>query len=197
MLSQSDETGKIALDADGELVGSSIDPQKLESYVGKEVAKRALDLLEKESPDMGGNKSVELTGDDLKVGGQWASNLYDRMIPQFMKKYGKKWGAKVEDAEISTTDTEYRDQYGNLIKLHNIPRQNFKSIDITPAMTGDVMGGQVKFAPATPGPRTPTQITPASQPVNLVMDKIYRLPEKEKEERKDRAMELLKKFAEQ
>jgi hypothetical protein len=29
------------------------------------------------------------------------------------------------------------------------------------------------------------------------MDKIYRLPEKEKEERRDRAMELLRKFAEQ
>jgi len=33
--------------------------------------------------------------------------------------------------------------------------------------------------------------------VKLVMDKIYRLPEKDKEERKDRAMELLQKFIEQ
>jgi len=53
------------------------------------------------------------------------------------------------------------------------------------------------FMPATPGTRTPTPATPTGQPVKLVMDKIYRLPEREKEERKDRAMELLKKFAEQ
>ena len=39
------------------------------------------------------------------------------------------------------------------------------------------------FMPATPGPRTPARATPTSEPVNLVMDKIYRLPEKEKEER--------------
>ena len=51
-----------------------------------------------------------------------------------------------------------------------------------------------QFMPPTPGPRT-TQITPTSQPVNLVVDKIYRLPEKEKEERKDRAMEILKQFS--
>ena len=218
VVSKSDETGKIALDADGELVGSSIDPQKLESYVGKEVAKRALDLLENESPDMGGNKSVELTGDDLKVGGQWASNLYDRMIPQFMKKYGKKWGAKVEDAAIDlggykvnkdNNALPYRLEETDspaIISRHataedawraaqELSSSSFKAIDITPAMTGDVMGGQVKFAPATPGPRTTTQITPTSQPVNLVMDKIYRLPEKEKEERKDRAMEILKQFS--
>ena len=45
--------------------------------------------------------------------------------------------------------------------------------------------------PATPGPRTPTQITPTSEPVNLVMDKIYRLPVEEKQERKDRAQKIL------
>ena len=51
------------------------------------------------------------------------------------------------------------------------------------------------FMPSTPGTRTPTQSTPTSQPVNLVMDKIYRLPDEEKEERKDRAMEILKQFS--
>ena len=60
---------------------------------------------------------------------------------------------------------------------------------------GDEPESGKRFMPPTPGPRTTTQITPTSQPVNLVMDKIYRLPEKEKEERKDRAMEILKKFS--
>jgi hypothetical protein len=53
------------------------------------------------------------------------------------------------------------------------------------------------FMPAIPDTPTPSPATPTSQPVNLVMDKIYRLPEKDKEERKDRAMEILKKFIEQ
>jgi len=62
--------------------------------------------------------------------------------------------------------------------------------------------GQIRAMPggglrATSQSLPPPLLTPASQPVKLVMDKIYRLPEKEKEERRDRAMELLRKFAEQ
>jgi hypothetical protein len=174
VVSKSEETGKIAFDADGELVDSSIDPKKLESYVGKEVAKRALDMLENESPDMGGNKSVELTGDDLQVGGQWAYNLYDRMIPQFMKKYGKKFGAKVEDAAIDlggykvnkdnnalpyrleetdspTIISRHATAEDAWIAAEELSSNSFKAIDITPAMRGDeagsVVGGQVKFMP--------------------------------------------------
>ena len=53
-----------------------------------------------------------------------------------------------------------------------------------------------RFMPAVPNSPTPTP-SPTGQPVKLVMDKIYRLPEKDKEERKDRAKEILKKFIEQ
>ena len=53
-----------------------------------------------------------------------------------------------------------------------------------------------RFMPAVPNSPTPTP-SPTGQPVKLVMDKIYRLPEKDKEERKDRAMEILQKFIEQ
>lgn len=42
----------------------------------------------------------ELEGADLKMGGEWAHNLYDKAIPHFLGKYGKKWGAKVEDGTV-------------------------------------------------------------------------------------------------
>jgi len=349
-----DNGGKV----DGVLSAKQFTGKQLDEVIGKEMAEKVMAF---ESPG-------KLTGVDLKVGGEWASNLYDRMIPQFMKKYGKKFGAKVEDFSVAIPDEPFQ------------PRgSSFKAIDITPAMRGDeagsVVGGQVKFMPgvsnanafgsakknhgltrnieeagyilpdgklldfsgrhwtdeyflkdgywelkpkygkdhmtgqrqvdhreveydgvpadeqwsgmvdfmkrgavrvdaksgmisvhgrtpltkqqeirvkeisdlkdgeiyldaeddagkrlsleydvsnskriigdlrrwargdepesgkrfmpATPGIRTPTQITPTSQPVKLVMDKIYRLPEREKEERKDRAMEILQKFIEQ
>jgi len=41
-----------------------------------------------------------ISGVDLKVGGEWAKNLYDRAIPNFLRKYTKRWNAKVEEAEI-------------------------------------------------------------------------------------------------
>jgi hypothetical protein len=41
------------------------------------------------------NNNRRLSGLQLQVGGEWANNLYDRMVPQFLDKYGKKWGARV------------------------------------------------------------------------------------------------------
>ena len=348
-----DKSGKSVLLEDG------VSPEKIANYIGKEPAEKLLNQpLDEMQPGAEDVTWRTLEGEDLKVGGEWASNLYDRMIPQFLKKYGKKFGAKVEDVVIDA----------------GIP-EPYKAIDITPQMRGEdgVMGGQVRFmpgvsnadafnsakknhgltrnieeagyvlpngelldfsgrhwsgeyslkddywklkpkydrdymvgqrdvdhrdieydgvptdeqwsgmvdfmkrgavrvdakagmisvhgrtpltkqqenrvreisdlkdgeiyldaeddtgkqlslvydvsnskriigdlrrwargdepesgvrfTPSTPGTRTPTQSTPTSQPVNLVMDKIYRLPDEEKEERKDRAMEILKQFS--
>ena len=46
----------------------------------------------------------KLSGLDLKVGGEWARNLYDKSIVNFMNRYGKKWGAKVEDIQLGSPD---------------------------------------------------------------------------------------------
>jgi len=96
---KNDESNTIALEADGNLVKSGVKESELESYVGKEVAKDIIEGLSEERPDMGGNRTVELYGDDLQINKAWAFNLYDKMIPQFLKKYGKKFGAKVEDVK--------------------------------------------------------------------------------------------------
>ena len=181
-----DETGNLTITADDSLIASDVEPNQLERYVGKEVAQRALQSIEDTSPDMSGNRTTVLTDSDLKVGGQWAFNLYDRMIPQFLKKYGKKFGAKVEDVEISTTDAEYRDQFANL--------KNFKAIDITPQMRGEegVLGGQVRFMPAERNDRKnrvstrlPTAVAATEDPLasTLLIDSaaVFNLPpEKQK-----------------
>ena len=74
----------------------------LESFVGKEVAKRIEAGEGKKDRGLG---LMSLSGVDLKVGGEWATTLYDKVIPNYLKKYGKKWGAKVEEAEIRTDVT--------------------------------------------------------------------------------------------
>ena len=245
-------------------IAQSVSVKDLERYVGKEIASKIADgestsvtEIPVKTSGRGRPKKTywnTLTGEDLKIGGEWAFNLYDRMIPQFLKKYGKKFGAKVEDVEVRTTepspdttvmiprDFALREDFNadeywllnregvsvaggdtaqdavmaarqaglfegeTLVPVEVEPadvgsdfpsRLSFKAIDITPQMRGEdgVMGGQVRFTPSTPSTRTPTQSTPTSQPVNLVMDKIYRLPDEEKEERKDRAMEILKQFS--
>lgn len=73
---------------------TGITKEQLPDYLGKEVAQR---LLEQKPTD----SLRSLSGLDLKVGGEWAYKLYDKMIPQFLKKFGKKYGANVSSVEIN------------------------------------------------------------------------------------------------
>jgi hypothetical protein len=36
----------------------------------------------------------------LKVGGEWATAMYDSAIPDFLNKHAKKWGAKVSETKL-------------------------------------------------------------------------------------------------
>ena len=105
------ERGLMAYDKSGNRVLSqTVTDDKLEDYIGKEAAKK---LLEKE-PTAGhpGTKKGAgggvpwydtrvLSGLDLKVGGEGMRGFYDKILPDFANKYGKKWGAKVEEGKIA------------------------------------------------------------------------------------------------
>jgi hypothetical protein len=52
-----------------------------------------------------------LRGLDLQVGGEGMSGFYDKMIPDFVRKYTKKWGAKVDTAEIPTGESKTQHEY--------------------------------------------------------------------------------------
>jgi hypothetical protein len=64
----------------------TVEDAALEEWVGKDIAARI----------RGGRPEWVLTDLDLKMGGEWAEALYDRMLPQFVGRHGKKWGAAVE-----------------------------------------------------------------------------------------------------
>jgi hypothetical protein len=89
---------------DGSLVdlGSHLPESKLADYVGKDLAERI--IRGEGTPDPSSGRWRSFSGLDLKIGGDWAKALYDRAIPNFLNKYAKKWGAKVGETEISTTD---------------------------------------------------------------------------------------------
>lgn len=63
--------------------------KNLSDVVGKDVAKKLLEMEE-------GN----LSGTDLKIGGQGMKGFYDQMIPSFLNKYTKKWGGRVQGTSI-------------------------------------------------------------------------------------------------
>lgn len=107
---------------EGKEVGKGLPLEKLDSYVGKEIADKIIEgkgELTEVSGDVGFPSSTSATGQrqqmalsgtDLKVGGEWAVTLYDNVIPNFLKKYGKKWGAKVEGVDLGINYTKSPDQ---------------------------------------------------------------------------------------
>jgi hypothetical protein len=88
-----------AYDPNGHFIfDKEVEPEKIGDYVGNEPARR---LLESEQKTTGGGNPIHsIEGDGLKVGGEWAKALYDRAIPNFMNKYGKKWGASVGELQL-------------------------------------------------------------------------------------------------
>ena len=112
---------------------------KLPDYLGKSVAEK---LINEPSWKEGGDQNIHvLSGPDLRINAPWAINLYDKMIPEFLKKYGKKWGAKVEESP----------KFKSPVTVGGEPTQailpyKFQSIPITPPMRGEVMTkGQALF----------------------------------------------------
>lgn len=78
-------------DGNGVLLGQAIPENKLAENVGKDLADKII-----KQPD--GWKVYE--GLDLKVGGEGMRTFYDRMLPNEVNKYVKKWGGKVGETSI-------------------------------------------------------------------------------------------------
>jgi hypothetical protein len=93
---------------------------KLPEIVGKELANKIVS----------GEDNQSFKGDDLRIGGHGMEGFYDRMLPQFMDKYGKKWGVKTGEVELD---------------LPNEADRVMHSVDVTPEMKESVMKGQPLF----------------------------------------------------
>ena len=74
---------------------------------------------------------IRLEGDGLRVGGEGMKGFYDKMLPSFMNKYGKKWGVKVGEVTMPDLEEGY---------------QTMHSVDVTDAMREDVRKGQPLFS---------------------------------------------------
>ena len=120
-----DETGNnIIVDENGIVTGAWMDELKgkrLSEVVGKEMAEKMMAM------EIGS----EISGEDLRIGGEGMSGFYDRMLPQWMDKYGKKWGVKTEDVELELPDAGDRVMHG---------------VDVTDAMKESVLKGQAMFS---------------------------------------------------
>lgn len=89
-----DITGR---DINGEQHGfGKFTEKQLPDAVGKELANKILNARQ------AGERSGILSGVDLKAGGEGMKGFYDKILPDFLNRFGKKFDAKVSD--IATED---------------------------------------------------------------------------------------------
>jgi len=96
----------IGLGERGTVIDEIVPKEKLEDFVGKEVAKRLLEAPEAQFGDIPGFRRW-LFNEDLKVGDEGMAGFYDRILPSAVNKFFNKaaWGkAKVGTIAIGTQD---------------------------------------------------------------------------------------------
>lgn len=176
------ENGQVTLRAtkDGEDVlgnSSTMPESEVADVVGKEIYQKL-----KEQSDKGTNVSAKLEGESLKIGGDGMKGFYDKILPEWIAKYTKKWGGKVAETELDqpvkkvkggfeVAGTFYKSYEDALADLEEAGGGGLKvhSLDITPAMKEAVIHeGQPLFQPGEgEGPRGSVQFANDSAVITL------------------------------
>ena len=184
------------------IVEAKIDLNRISDLVGKEIADKIQKGEGKTTGTFEGNVTAELTGLDLKVGGDGMRGFYDKILVDAANKLGKKFGAKVGQADIGAAqEWGLKDSHGWAIgdrfnseveaeayrtrhtSLHDTRvvvdgALSVHSLPITQSMRDSVMQGQPLFnqgdnrLPTTSFIVTKAQISAARDEVMAITNKI-------------------------
>ena len=139
-------------DATGQLVAVAIDgrnamnernvaPDKLEDYIGKDVARKLM-----EAPENDGMRN--LSGLELQVGGEGMKGFYDRMLPKEIQAYVKQW--KAQDGSVPQVERgriQIDKEYPDAMIAQGFGTIPIWRVNITPAMREGVQTkGQALFS---------------------------------------------------
>ncbi len=146
------------------LVESNVEPDDIEKHIGKEPAKRLLesDYEKITTPGAEDHKIKRIKGEQLELGGEWAKNLYDKQIPNILKKLtkGKVEGIKVDtesgkwEKGVQVTPDETEQQAILLHKSEGTEPTRQKGMDANFSIADDIkdMRKEIKELQATAKP---------------------------------------------
>jgi hypothetical protein len=125
----------------GNMLGEAVLENKLSDYVGKEVANKIIENAGKDV-NLGANNQPKniwkgLSGIDLKVGGEGMKKYYDEIYPNFLNKFGKKYGAQVGETKVDTVKERAENSM-----IPTTRQETVRYLDITPEMRKAVKAGQ-------------------------------------------------------
>lgn len=105
----------------------NVTPESLPDFIGKEAAQKLLD-----APPTGIAKDVqEISGVDLKVGGEGMKGFYDTILPKEIGKYVKQWGAAVEEGSLENPGSKKFDP-DQVEELPNVDGSGFHYVAYLP-----------------------------------------------------------------
>jgi hypothetical protein len=111
---------------------------ELADHLGKEVAEKILNDQE---------TSGALGGVDLQVGGEGMKGFYDKILPDYLNNYGKKYGAAVREAPMNYTPSAQRVEQGAQddallgqlgVETPTVAPTQYHMFDITPQMRQEI-----------------------------------------------------------
>jgi hypothetical protein len=131
-----------AIDKDGKpaISKSNLSQSELEETVGKDMAKKIVDNQGTEYPVGSVSEGKRaLTGLDLQVGGEGKQTIYDKMIPNYLNEFGKKYNVQVSPFDIEQPSATNP----NNLTLPSyapqpVPTMQLHGFDITPEMREEI-----------------------------------------------------------
>nr|BDD48107.1 hypothetical protein 23 [Balneolaceae bacterium] len=93
----------------------NITPEQLPDYIGKEAAEKLINE-HKQWDAEGGGSVYMMEGEQLSVGGEGMKAFYNKIVPNFVSSYIKKWDSKIEVAEMqagSESDAALQSEWPN------------------------------------------------------------------------------------
>jgi len=110
------------------VISRDIDESELPDLIGKEAAKKLL-----EQP-MGKMRDRTLSGVEMDVGGEPMKKFYDEIIPNFVNKYGKKYGIGVKKENLSYKGVPSADDVYLNAKKYGYTRSQFDQLPLEEKM---------------------------------------------------------------
>ena len=127
--------------------------EKLKKEFGEDVQKKIIDLASKSELDDALTRAETdykaiVDGNDeypslildkaIEIGGQGKARLYNKTIPSFLKKYGKKWNAKVYDGNIDGEILPVQTSEQSYKQIENKSKIPVTIMEVTPEMKQSV-----------------------------------------------------------
>jgi hypothetical protein len=117
----------------------NIDEPKLRRMIGDETAEKLLNSGSKTDSAMGDDIFV-LSGNQLEIGGSGKNTFYDKILPDYLNKLGKKYGVKVETRKLPAFSDQQKSTVNPLGRISDEKAREIYYLPLPEEMRNDLLG---------------------------------------------------------